>query len=127
MNIFFRLNRLFQIRRAFGQGKTLLAYLPSRVWIELTDNCNLRCPLCPNQALPKEEKGFMPRELFKKIIDQISGEVFDLNLFHRGEPLLHPHLIEMIEYAHRKGIPCRIHTNATLLSESLSERILDSG
>jgi MoaA/NifB/PqqE/SkfB family radical SAM enzyme len=127
MNISFRLNRLFQIRRAFGQGKTVLPYLPSRVWIELTDHCNLKCPLCPNQALPKGEKGFMSFELFKKIIDQISREVYDLNLFHRGEPLLHPHLIEMIEYARKKGIPCRIHTNATLLSESLSQRILSSG
>jgi radical SAM protein with 4Fe4S-binding SPASM domain len=127
MNIFFRLNRLRQIRQAFGQGKTLLSYLPSRAWIELTDYCNLRCPLCPNQALPKEAKGFIAWDLYKKIIDQLSGEVFDLNLFHRGEPLLHPKVIEMIEYGRQKDISCRIHTNATLLSESLSQRLLDSG
>lgn len=69
----------------------------------------------------------MPLVLYKKIIDQISPGIHDLNLFHRGEPLLHPLLPEMIRYAQGQGIPCRVHTNGTLLSESLSRKILDSG
>lgn len=121
------LKRLYRIWQAFRKGETTLTYPPSRIWIELTDHCNLKCPLCPNQSLPKGEKGYIPLELFKKIIDQIPREVYDLNLFHRGEPLLHPHLIEMIDYAQGRGIPCRIHTNATILTGPLSKRILTTG
>ncbi len=116
--------RLHQIWQAFRKGETSLTYSPSRIWIELTDHCNLKCPLCPNQSLPKGKKGYISPELFKKIIDQISRQVYDLNLFHRGEPLLHPHLIELINYAQGRGVPCRIHTNATILSGSLSKQIL---
>ncbi|MFH0786876.1 MAG: radical SAM/SPASM domain-containing protein [Pseudomonadota bacterium] len=121
------LKRLYRIWQAFRKGETFLTYPPLRIWIELTDHCNLKCPLCPNQLLPKGEKGYISLELFKKIIDQISREVYDLNLFHRGEPLLHPHLIELITYAQGRGIPCRIHTNATVLSNSLSKQILTAG
>lgn len=121
------LRRLLQIWSAYHQGQGFLPYPPSRMWIEVTDHCNIRCPLCPNQALAKENKGFMSLALYKKVIDQISSGIHDLNLFHRGEPLLHPLLPEMIRYAQSQGIPCRVHTNGTLLSESLSRKILDSG
>ena len=121
------LKRLYRIWQAFRKGETYLTYPPSRIWIELTAHCNLKCPLCPNQLLPKGEKGYISLKLFKKIIDQLPREVYDLNLFHRGEPLLHPHLIELINYAQGRGIPCRIHTNATILSDSLSKQILTTG
>ena len=120
------LKRLLSIGASFLRGKTVLSYFPSRLWLEVTSHCNLRCPLCPNQALPKEKKGFMDWDLFQKIVDQSAGKIHDIYLFHRGEPLLHPRLIEMIDYAEHRGIPTRIHTNATLLTESLSRRLLSS-
>ncbi|OGP52156.1 MAG: hypothetical protein A2Y79_12760 [Deltaproteobacteria bacterium RBG_13_43_22] len=119
--------RLYRIGQAFRRGESCLKYFPSRIWIELTDHCNLKCPLCPNQNIPKEKKGFISTALFKEIVDQIKGEVHDLYLFHRGEPLLHPQLIELIHYAQSRGLPCRIHTNGTMLSDSLSKQILTSG
>ena len=120
------LKRVLAIGASFLRGKTLLSYFPSRLWIEVTSHCNLRCPLCPNQGLPGKKKGFMAWELFQKIVDQAAGQVHDIYLFHRGEPLLHPRLPEMIDYAEHRGIPTRIHTNATLLTESLSRRLLSS-
>ncbi len=119
--------RLWAIGSAFRNQKTVLPYFPSRLWIEVTSHCNLRCPLCPNRDLPPEKKGFLDFDLFKEVVDQSAGRVGDLYLFHRGEPLLHPRLAEMIAYADRRGIPSRIHTNATLLTPSLSGKLLDSG
>jgi MoaA/NifB/PqqE/SkfB family radical SAM enzyme len=121
------LKRLSRIWASFRQGKDRLFYFPSRMWIEITNHCNLKCPCCPNQVLPQEGRGFMSPELFKNIIDQMADRVHDLNLFHRGEPLLHPSVSELIGYAQSRGIICRIHTNATLLSESLSGKLLNSG
>ena len=127
MGTYRNFKRLYRIWQAFRTGETCLPYSPSRVWIELTDHCNLKCPLCPNQSLPEETKGYMPMGLFKEIVDQVQGRVHDLYLFHRGEPLLHPNLIEMIDYAQNRGLPCRIHTNATVLSDAISKEMLTAG
>ena len=126
MGTYRELKRLFRIGKAFRRGETCLSYPPSRIWIELTDHCNLKCPLCPNQALPQDSKGYISTGLFKEIVDQVEGKVHDLYLFHRGEPLLHPHLGELIHYAQSRGLPCRIHTNATMLSDTIARQILSA-
>jgi MoaA/NifB/PqqE/SkfB family radical SAM enzyme len=69
----------------------------------------------------------MAFELFRQIVDQAAGKVRDLYLFHRGEPLLHPQLPEMIVYARERGLPARIHTNATLLTPALADRLVAAG
>ncbi|MBI4765560.1 MAG: SPASM domain-containing protein [Deltaproteobacteria bacterium] len=127
MGTYRELKRLVRIGKAFRKGETSLSYFPSRIWIELTNHCNLKCPLCPNQNLPKENKGYISPGLFKEIVDQVQGQVNDLYLFHRGESLLHPNLIELIDYAQSRKIPCRIHTNATVLSEAVSKEMLNAG
>ncbi len=104
------------------------AKLPHRLWIEPTNSCNLRCIICPNSneaLLPP--RGFMDFEMYRGIIDEASEFAYDINLFHRGESLLHPKIYEMIGYASGKGLNTRLHTNATLLTEESAEKIFDSG
>ncbi len=72
-------------------------------------------------------KGDMDLNLFKKIIDEISGKVYDINLFHRGEPLLNRNIVSMVLYAASRGIKTRIHTNATLLDKDLSRKLILAG
>lgn len=124
---FSHLKRLWAIGTAFRGRRTTLPYFPSRLWVEATSHCNLRCPLCPNRDLPPQQRGFMSFDLFRKIIEQAAGQIHDLYLFHRGEPLLHPQLPEMIAHARQQGIPARVHTNATLLTPSLGARLLEAG
>jgi len=107
--------------------KTYCNYLPIRLWIELSSRCNLKCRLCINKDIPSHLKGDIDFDLYKKIIDEVKDYVYDINLFHRGEPLLHPHLIDIISYAHARNIKTRIHTNATLLTPDLSKKIILSG
>ncbi len=102
-------------------------YYPSRLWIELTNNCNLHCEMCLNKFLPPRSKGFMNLDLFKKLIDEVGGRVHDAYFHHRGESLLHPQIFDMISYAKEKGIYTRLHTNATLLDEERSKKLLESG
>jgi len=119
--------RLLQVFRSYKGKKTVLPYLPVRLWIETTSICNLRCVMCPNKDLKKEEKGFMDPALFRKIIDEARGFIFDANLIHRGEGLLHPDFPSLAEYAHAAGVYTKFHTNATLLGEDLSRRLILSG
>jgi len=68
----------------------------------------------------------MKLDLYKEIVDEIRDCTYDIYLHHRGEPLLHPDLFEMIKYANRKGLRTKLHTNATLLTEERSYKLLES-
>ncbi|MBN1352396.1 radical SAM protein [candidate division KSB1 bacterium] len=102
-------------------------YKPYRLWIEPTNKCNLACVMCPNKDFKKEDLGFMDFDLFKKIIDEARYFAYDMNIHHRGESNLHPRLPEMIEYATKNGIPVKLHTNGTLLTERRSRELIESG
>jgi len=124
---FEQLTRMLSLYRSYILRRSKNVPLPIRLWIEPTSFCNLRCIMCPNKDIPKSEKGFMEFSLFKKIIDEVSTFVHDINLFHRGESLLHPGIFKMIKYAKDKGLSTRLNTNATLLNEKKSYEILESG
>jgi radical SAM protein with 4Fe4S-binding SPASM domain len=119
--------RLFRIFFAYRGKKTRLDYLPIRLWVEPTNCCNLACVMCPNKSLPEEKKGYMEFALFQKVIDEARHFVFDVNLLHRGESLLHPEFLRMVRYAHEAGLFTKFHTNGTLLDESKSHELIDSG
>lgn len=124
LNYWTRLLRLFY---HYKRKSIKLPYMPVRLWVELTSDCNFSCVMCPNKDLKKEDRGIMPLELYKKIVDESAEWVFEINLAHRGESLLNPHIPEMIAYAHGKKIYTRLHSNASLLSGDLSRRLIDAG
>lgn len=117
---------LFRIYLNYIRRNSILSYKPTKLWIETTNVCNLRCRLCPNKDIPKEQKGFMDWELYKNIIDQSYNYLHEIYLFHRGESLLHPRIIDMIKYANSKNIKTVLHTNATVLNENLSTELIDA-
>ena len=100
------------------------SYFPLKLWIETTSRCNLFCTLCINRQISSADKGDMNLKLFRKIIDQSRDFVFEANLFHRGEPLLHPEIDAMVSYAAGSGIKTCIHTNAVLLDKKISQKLI---
>jgi len=122
-----KLDRMLKIYSAYNCRKIKDNPLPIRLWIELTNVCNLNCVMCLSKSIPKNERGFMDFNLFKKIIDEAAGFVYDAYLHHRGESLLHPDIFEMIKYAKERKISTRLHTNATVLNEEKSYLLLNSG
>jgi radical SAM protein with 4Fe4S-binding SPASM domain len=100
--------------------------LPSMYWIDITRLCNLKCVMCPQSRGLRERPAKMSPDQFKRIVDGICGNRPLIKLYLSGEPLLHDGLFEMIQYAHSKSCQTAIHTNATLLTEEMSERILSS-
>ena len=126
MNKLARSRRLIEIAYSYWRKKEKLNYLPIRLWVELSSVCNLRCIMCPQSEPGSIEQGFMKFELFKKIIDEAKTFVYDVNLHHRGESLLHPELPRMIDYAAKAGLYTRLHTNATILDEEKARAILEA-
>ena len=100
---------------------------PTRVWLEPTSHCNFKCPLCPNPYLPRETQGYMELDFYRDILNQLKPSIYDLNLFHRGESLMHPDILEMVEIAKQMDIYVRLHTNASLLTKDMSENLIRSG
>ncbi len=101
--------------------------MPTRIWIEPTPSCNFTCGHCPHGMDEDFEKGLMKMDLFKKIINELEGSTYDVNLFHRGESLIHPQLDEMVRYCSGKGMHTRLHTNAGLLTEEKSRKLIEAG
>ncbi len=124
ISLFFNLARVY---KNYLLKSISCNYYPIRIWIEASSRCNLKCCFCVNKNLPSSQKGDMDFNLYKKIIDEISGKVYDINLFHRGEPLFNRDIVPMISYAVKSGVKTRIHTNATLLDEELSRSIILAG
>ena len=122
-----KMGRMGRIYLAYRRRQAALNYLPLRLWIETASCCNLRCVMCPNKDVAAADKGLMSLELFQKIIDQARHFALDVNLHHRGEPLMNPALFDMIRYANAAGLKVRFHTNGTLLDEVKARRLLEAG
>ncbi len=99
---------------------------PFYINIEPTSYCNIRCKLCSYNY--SRRPGYMDLGLYEKIIDEAAWlNIHEVAHFLAGEPLLHPELPYMIEYATVSGMESRLHTNGLLLSEEKSRQLLDSG
>lgn len=85
-----------------------------RVYIEITNICNLKCSFCP---LNSREKKFISKEQFEHVIREIKPYTEYIYMHLMGEPLLHPQLKELLEIAYNNEIKVNITTNGTLLSK----------
>ncbi len=93
--------------------------------LEPTNACMMNCIMCPRKNMKRKIK-YMDIEFFKKIIDQAKWN-YQMFLHHFGDPLMHPKIDEMIKYVAKKGIKAQISVNPKLLSEKMSEKLIDSG
>lgn len=101
---------------------------PNRITIEVTNRCNISCTFCPRQNV-QMELGDMSKKLFYKIINEASQYLpVKIVIFFRGEPFMHPNLIEYIKYAKSKGLgPIQLASNALLLDENMGQQLIESG
>ena len=97
------------------------------VFIEPTNRCNLRCVMCPSNREMERSRGNVSEEEFRQVIDQIADEKPFLNFWGWGEPLLHPEIFSMIQYAAEKGIKVRVSSNIEPLPDSHIESLLSTG
>ena len=71
------------------------------IQLDLTNMCNLRCPMCYISYFKFKKRGFLDYALFRKIINElfeINAYVEMIKLYWIGEPLLHPQFARMLEY-----------------------------
>lgn len=88
----------------------------NRIYIEITNICNLNCEFCPHT---KREKTFMTKEEFEEIIKKIKDYTNHIYLHVKGEPLMHKDIDSIIKISNKYNLNVNITTNARLLKEKL--------
>lgn len=83
-----------------------------RIYIEITNICNLECDFCPQTGRKPE---FMSVAKFSDILDQIKSHTQYIYFHVKGGPLLHPELGRLLDVSHEKGFKVNITTNGTLI------------
>jgi len=113
--------------KEYIEGKEFLSSIPKILNLEVTNFCNLNCPICVAKSTRKQ--GFLDLNLLNKIIkenEKVLRNQF-IWLHFNGEPLLHPRLSEIIRILKKAGVKTRISTNATLLNKEKSLEIMRAG
>jgi radical SAM protein with 4Fe4S-binding SPASM domain len=102
--------------------------LPGELQVEVSGACNLRCRMCLVRYAPAigKKDGALSYEQFLELVDGLP-QLRRLTLQGLGEPLLSPHLLQMVEYAAERGIEVGFNTNGTLLARAITERLVDIG
>jgi hypothetical protein len=101
--------------------------VPPSMQIEPTNLCNLRCITCPG-ARSATPRGYMDMDLFEKIISEAAQiGVKRIHLYLRGEPTLHPKILEMIASIKAKGLAVHLVTNGTRLTPEFAAGLLAAG
>lgn len=85
----------------------------SRVYIEITNRCNLSCDFCHGTRRPLRT---MDPSEFRILAQKLRGETSYLYLHVLGEPLLHPQLPELLAIAGDLDFRVCLVTNGTLLA-----------
>ncbi|MAQ88972.1 MAG: hypothetical protein CMM03_03870 [Rhodopirellula sp.] len=111
---------------------------PIHIDLELSNSCNYRCSFCPYSVpKPQRPKGFnsdlsnimMPMKLVTKALTESAAlGARALELGYNTEPLLYPHLFEVIKLARNLGfVDIRMGTNGSLLEPKLSAKLIEAG
>ncbi len=93
-----------------------------KIYIEITNVCNLNCSFCSKSDRKPE---FMKLDSFTAILDEIKPFTSYIYLHVKGEPLLHPELDKIINISNKKGFNVNLTTNGTLLKNATSILLSD--
>ncbi len=100
----------------------------TRVHVEPTSACNLSCHHCVRRSWG-EPAGFMAMSTYQRLIAGLRSvpSFRHLTFWGLGEPLLHPHIAEMVALAKDLGARTEIITNGLLLSREKAAALIDAG
>lgn len=93
-----------------------------KVYIEISNVCNLQCTFCPEVI---RDKKFMEPELFKKVAKAVAPLTEEVCFHLMGEPLLHPEFDAYVNLCNTLGLRINLTTNGMLLNQERMEALLN--
>jgi MoaA/NifB/PqqE/SkfB family radical SAM enzyme/GT2 family glycosyltransferase len=113
---------------ALVSGESLPIYLD----LNTLNRCNVSCVMCPPAIRYDDLK--QPKDpLYRLTLDEYKSVTAGLRIATAhfvgayAEPLMNKEIVELVAYAHSRGAFTAITTNATLLTERLSEALMSAG
>lgn len=91
-----------------------------------TNQCNLKCVHCYQDAEERQERELSTEE-GKKMIDEIAKAGFKIMIFSGGEPLLRPDIFDLVAHAASRGLRPVFGTNGTLITKDVAARLKECG
>lgn len=100
-----------------------------KLYIELTSKCNLNCKTCFRNNWFDETEGVMNDPVLQKLYGYIDSadKLESVSLSGIGEPLLHRNITEIVRRISFAGKKTEIITNASLLDENTSAKLINAG
>lgn len=116
------------------QGR-LKAEFPSQIIVDATEVCNLECIHCPHPEFKRSEHyatRYLDVAIHTKMVDEVrqygQGHTQYIRYTSNGEPLVHPAIYDMLDYAVKNsGVFVTLTTNGTIMNEKRIEKLLASG
>ncbi len=112
--------------RSYLRGDSVCPGVPPTAIIATTHRCNMTCRMCIRASRTFDESNLEP-DLFRKVVDDGIPHLQYISLDGPGETTLNPDAFPMIGYAKSRGVRVLFSTNALLVDEAMTDRILDSG
>jgi MoaA/NifB/PqqE/SkfB family radical SAM enzyme len=123
------------MEQSYGFQGRLKAEFPSQVVVDAAEVCNLACIHCPHPEFKKSSHysgAFLEPALNAKMVDEVAehgcGHTLYIRYTSNGEPLVHPGIYDMLDYAvRRSGAFVTLTTNGTTMNEKRIRKLLESG
>jgi radical SAM protein with 4Fe4S-binding SPASM domain len=97
---------------------------PLNMQVELTNFCNIHCPVCPAGTGELTRKPLaMSLDLFDRLMKEVGPYLFTLALWAWGEPLLHPEIEAILRLVRKYPAAVLLSTNGQNLNQ---KRILEA-
>ncbi|MEG0758842.1 MAG: radical SAM protein, partial [Raoultibacter sp.] len=87
-----------------------------------TNQCNLKCKHCYQDAEEQQDRELTTEEGMK-MIDEIAKAGFKIMIFSGGEPLMRPDIFDLVAHAASRGLRPVFGSNGTLITEEVAMRL----
>jgi heme d1 biosynthesis radical SAM protein NirJ len=100
------------------------AKAPVVIW-NLLRKCNLACKHCYANSYNKDFDGELTLSECLKTVDELKSINVPALILSGGEPLLHPHIFNIAEYAKKQKIYLALSSNGILITPSVADKLKD--
>jgi len=99
-----------------------------KLYVEPTTGCNLTCRICMRNVW-EDPVAHMDLEVFRQLMEQTAAlpELQRIVFSGLGEPLTHPHFLDMVRLARQRGLAVTVGTNGLLLDRATSRALVELG
>ena len=98
----------------------------AKLYVEVTTACNLDCVMCVRRVWD-EPLGTMPLANFARLMEQVAALTAPptIHLSGYGEPMAHPHFLDLVRLAKATGAKVEATTNGNLLDGETAQALID--